>query len=196
MAARDQVEYLLLRWTRNEPPQLPVKRILYIAGWIEPNGWVIGSAHYLSFVINVCCCNKRLGPSVMRGTNGFELLYNGRQNTQNHRTHNKAISAQTNSIALVNQGFFIHYEVNGRVKGGLHLPWASYVLWVSPHVKGQRNWYYLKYKIMWILNHLSARYWLHLRKSHRTHFNPEILSQKWDLGLRKMILHNTFLSRT
>ena len=121
MAARDQVEYLLLRWTRNEPPQLPVKRILYIAGWIEPNGWVIGSAHYLSFVINVCCCNKRLGPSVMRGTNGFELLYNGRQNTQNHRTHNKAISVQTNSIALVNQGFFIHYEVNGRVKGGLHL---------------------------------------------------------------------------
>lgn len=95
--ARGGGRYLLLRWTRNETPQLSVERVLDIASWIEPNGWVIGSAHYLSFVINVCCCNKRLGPSVVRGTNGFELLYNGRQNTQSHRRHNRAVNEQTNS---------------------------------------------------------------------------------------------------
>lgn len=95
--ARGGGRYLLLRWTRNETPQLSVERVLDIASWIEPNGWVIGSAHYLSFVINVCCCNKRLGPSVVRGTNGFELLYNGRQNTQSHRGHNRAVNEQTNT---------------------------------------------------------------------------------------------------
>ena len=161
MVARDQVGYLLLRWTRNETPQLSVKRILYTASWIEPNGWVIGSAHYLSFVINVCCCNKRLGPSVVRGTNGFELLYNGRQNTQSHRMHHTAVNAQTNSIALVNQGFFTHYKINGQVKGGLHLSELYMCRVHPPDIKVQRNWPYLKYyKIIQILYLLSTPYWL------------------------------------
>lgn len=116
MVARDWVRYLLLRWTRNETPQLSMKRILYIASWIEPNGWVIGSAHYLSFVINVCCCNKRLGLSVVRGTNGFELLYNGRQNTQSHRMHDKAVNEQTNSIVLLIKASLLTTGLMARLK--------------------------------------------------------------------------------
>lgn len=201
MVARNQVEYLLLRWARNEPPQLPVKRILYIAGWIEPNGWVIGSAHYLSFVINVCCCNKRLGPSVVPGTNGFELLYNGRQNTQSHRMHNKAVNAQINSIALVNQGSFTSRRLMARLREDCICRELYMCCNHPPNVQVQRNWPYLKYyKIIRILYLLSAPYWLlHLellRNSHKTHLNPEILCQKWDFWLRKIILLNIFLSRT
>lgn len=130
-----RVQYLLLRWTRNETSQLSMKRILDIASWIEPNWWVIGSAHYLSFVINVCCCNKRLGPSVVCGTNGFEFLYNGRQNTQGHRVHNEPLVSQTNSITIVNKGVLTCHEINGKVKGGVrdasfcHFPWNSLVLY-------------------------------------------------------------------
>lgn len=148
MVAGNQVGYLLLRWTRNETPQLSVKRILYIASWIEPNWWVIGSAHYLSFVINVCCCNKRLGPSVVRGTNGFELLYNGRQNTQSHRRHNKAVNEQTNSIAIVNQGFFVPTaRFMARLKEEVSINLSTFsVNYVSAglsHKMVQRNWSYL-----------------------------------------------------
>lgn len=144
MAARNRLRYLLLRWTRNETPQLSVKRVLYIASWIEPNGWVIGSAHYLPFVVNVCCCNKRLGPSVVRGTNGFELLYNGRQNTQSHRMHNEAVNEQTHSIAIVNPGFFPHYKIKGKVKGGvrdklLPVPNFLHVLYSFTRCSGARE---------------------------------------------------------
>lgn len=81
-------QYSLLRWVRNETPQLSMKCILNIARWIQPNWRIIGGAHYLSFVINICCCNKRLGPSVVSCTNRLEFLYMiGRQNTQSYNAH-------------------------------------------------------------------------------------------------------------
>lgn len=97
--------YSLFSWTRDQATQLSMKSIMYISRWIKPNWRVIGRTHYLPFVIKVsCCCNKRLGLSVMSCTNRLEFLYIiGRQNTQSYNAHLSQQQAKLTLRLIINQ---------------------------------------------------------------------------------------------